>query len=274
MSTGNIGMRSRTVVQTFDVNWEDKNLVVEDGVLSPYVLFASERLTLSGSANIVGHVGTGSSSVSGANHVTQGYRVDTNVTDTLKMPRFPDLRNTNRSLSGNQTLSRHEDFARYNSITIGNQRKLTVNVGNEPRELQVGSFSIENHNNSILEIVGDGFLTIYVENDLDLTGRILPASSNLKVAFIVEGDVTIDARGNSEIRAFIFAPNSSINISGNTSLHGTLIARNINMGGASSAYIPLHISDVGPVFPDIGRIGEGPATLEDLLTDVSNVREQ
>ncbi|MCD8509086.1 MAG: hypothetical protein LRY73_03840 [Bacillus sp. (in: Bacteria)] len=284
-STGNIGSRSRTVIQTFDVNWEEKKFIEEDGVLSPYALFATESLTLGGNSTINGHVGTGASSITGEGRVSEGYRIDTSVTDTLKLPNFPTgMRENDRDLSGNQEIKVGglNDFdEKYNSITINNSQKLTVKVGSQSRALRVNNFTMNSSgaNVSRLEIDGTetGFLTIYVDGDLTLNGGVIEPilPNNLKVAFIVAGNATIDGnRNHDNIRAFIFAPESSITITGNTPIFGSLIAKRINMGGSTSAHIPLHVSQVGPVFPDIGKIGEGPATLEELLTDVSTAREQ
>lgn len=281
ISKGKIGDRTRTVVKTLDVTWHDKDLIIEDGVLSPYALFASESIYLGGSAEVTGNVGTGASTITGANRING--RVDYNVTDTLVLPDFPDdLEDKNISLTGNQLISFEDDgldFARYNSITINSNEKLTVNVGDEPRELQVGTFTMNSSgtNTSEIELVGTGSLTIFVEGDLILDGgKMTPVvSDRLRVAFIVAGNVTLSPNGShDDVRAFIFAPNSTINIRGNSAIIGSLIAKKIDMRGNTSSYIPLHLSDVGPVFSEVGRIGEGPATLDDLLPHVTPLQER
>ena len=216
---------------------------------------ASNSMTFNGESEINADVFIGPGSdpnlvVSNHNNVTGDISV---MPQTLKyeMPIFPDFGALNFMPSGNSfsnstmTLNPSD----YDQLHISEIRMdsgnntLTINTGDQDRELRVGRLELGGQNE--IKIIGDGKLTIYVDYDVDMKGGstinengdvnqlMLYYNGNQEVELY---DETLDFGGNTHFNGSFFADKANVRLRGTSGIQGNVITGgNVTMSGDASA---------------------------------------
>ncbi|MDZ7718731.1 MAG: hypothetical protein U5K72_07950 [Balneolaceae bacterium] len=136
-------------------------------------------------------------------------------------PQFPVNSSTSTYNSNNETLDFTGQGAMYNSFT---SRNTTINTGSEDTESKLYVKDLDLSKD--LQLNGDGHLSIYVENTLELgNGNINSSGESKNFTIYYKGTDDIDYTGNGTFRGLLFAGSSdvSIKIAGNPTFDGNLI---------------------------------------------------
>ena len=142
-----------------------------------------------------------------------------------EFPIFPEFPTNFTSFTGeiqNELYPSDYSGKYISELKLQGSSDLTIHTGDENQVLHLGSFDVQSSN---INIVGDGHLTIYVENLFDVKG-------NAKIN--ENGDVNqlkIYYRGNPEVDLY----DETLDFGGNTQINGTLVAdkASINMNGTA-----------------------------------------
>jgi len=124
-----------------------------------------------------------------------------------------------------------EDYdGRYiNSLSLQGNSDLVINTGDQDRILHVGELDIQSSN---ITILGDGKLTVYVENFLDLKGnaKINEAGDVNQLMLFYRGneevdlyDETLEFGGNTQFNGSLFAEKAKIRLNGTAGIQGNII---------------------------------------------------
>ncbi len=178
------------------------------------------------------------------------------------MPVFPDFSELN-FLPGSSVYSTSmtlnpEDYDQKHIpeilMTSGNNT-LTINTGNQDRELRVGKLELGGQNE--INVIGEGKLTIYVDYDIDMKGGssinengdvnklMLYYSGNQEVELY---DETLDFGGNTFFNGSFFADKANVRLRGTAGIQGNVITgSNVFMSGNASAISRVVFAPLGTV---------------------------
>jgi hypothetical protein len=160
-------------------------------------------------------------------------------------PEFPTGSPTVSSVYGDQVLQ-PSDYEGYYipEFHLGGNSTVTIHTGDQDRILHVGSFDIQS---GTVEIVGDGKLTLYIENIIDMGGNstvnkngdlnnlMMYYRGNEEVDLGEEDDVEFG--GNTLFNGSMFALQANIHLRGTAGVQGNIITggSNVTLRGNSSA---------------------------------------
>jgi len=156
------------------------------------------------------------------------------------MPNFPDFNelnflNTGESISDGRTLNPQDyDKKHIDSINLsGRPSTLTINTGDEDRELKVGFLELGGQNK--IEVIGEGKLSIYVDYKFEMKGgsEIITEDGNVKQIMVYykgnqdveisEYDETLQWAGNTLLNGSLFADKANIKFTGTAGVKGNVI---------------------------------------------------
>jgi hypothetical protein len=242
----------------------------------PTAVFAGERFELTGSARILGSAGTNSIAANSVilnswawpNSIEQKLYIgpggnpsqvvssvnNNSVGDAIEvlasardypMPDFPayppkNQFGSNIHLSGNSALTLYPaDFhGKYiPNIQIQSNTTLTINLGNNDLVLHVGDLDVSQGH---INLVGNGTLTVFVENEFSLGGSSsLNATGDVDQLFMFYGGTnSISLTGSTQFKGGIFAETASLAFGGSNSIFGHVITggASLTISGAAQAH--------------------------------------
>ena len=165
------------------------------------------------------------------------------------MPDFPDMPPSTPTGQSMRVTTWHEDQAQNSfhhtefdgmlveELAIQGNRTMTIDVGSQDRVLHVRNINIGQGN---LHIVGDGKLTIYVEDSFSLGGgshfNYSGEPENLMIYY--GGNSPINFGGNVRLNSNIFVDKADIEISNSNQIRGNIISGgdNIRISGDAGSY--------------------------------------
>ena len=232
-----------------------------EGILPPAtdMVFARDSLFLKGSSQIIGNAGTNAGKPGSVNfgwstgikgnlligpegdpkEVVKGDRPDPgeNVSGEItsfpsirkyaqpKFPEFPRLSDRGDIKAGWQSgdSSVIEESGAYDKIEV--TKELTVNVGEKDVEAVAGDLSVTGKGCIRVHRTGKGRLILYVKDELNLanSGRIHPEGSSDDVFLYYAGDKDLDFGGNTSMNGSLFAKEANLSLSGSGSLTGSAV---------------------------------------------------
>lgn len=273
-SEGNIGNQSRTVKQSFTINWHEGNN--GKAHLPPFAVFTSGKLSMI-NGKINGNIGTkntdkgsisfpsGNATVNGDIYVKDGNEsiVDMgnrniksaiNVLDSKwsipelpkfpKMPDYPSADQPELILDWNSNnhivIDRPQHF---NKISIQNALPVTFDIGNTDQEIIVDEFQ----SGGYIKVKGTGKLTIYITHEFSLTGDSkLNKNGNINQLNIFwKGSKPakhLSFQGDQSIRGSLYAENANLTFSGSGNVKGNLFTGGDKLtitGGSVDNYAQL-----------------------------------
>ncbi len=116
-----------------------------------------------------------------------------------------------------------------NEINLQGSNNLTIHTGDENRVLHVGRLDVQSSN---INVIGDGKLTIYVENFLDMKGnaKINENGDVNQLHLFYRGDPEVDLYdesldfgGNTQFNGSLYSEKASINMNGTAGIRGNII---------------------------------------------------
>lgn len=162
----------------------------------------------------------------------------------FEMPEFPQYPNfglvgQSVYLQGNSSHTLNtSDYDGYYipEISVESNTTLTINIGDSEQTMYVGNFNISQGE---VNIVGDGKLNLYVENDMTLGGSSsVNKNGDVNNLFMFYGGQnSLSFKGATEFNGGLFAENANVILGGSNSLKGTLITggSEVEIHGAANA---------------------------------------
>jgi len=236
-------------------------LLSSEGALPPVtnMVFARDSISLKGSSQIIGNVGTNAVKAGSVNfgwstgikgdlrigpegnpkEVVKGDRPDPgkNVSGEItsfpsgkkyalpKFPEFPSLSDRGSIRAGWQSGDPFviEESGAYDKIEVS--KELTVNVGEKDVEIVAGDLSVTGKGCLRVHRTGKGRLVLYVKDEMNLSngGRINPEGSSDDVLLYYAGDKDLDFGGNTLMNGSLFAKKANLSLSGSGSLTGSAV---------------------------------------------------
>jgi len=201
------------------------------------------------------------------------------------MPIFPDYSDLN-FLSGSSvynstmTLQPNDYEQKHISeilMTSGNNT-LTIDTGNQDREMRVGRLELGGQNQ--INVVGEGKLTIYVDYDVDMKGGSSINKegdvNNLMLYYKGNQDVelydeTLDFGGNTFFNGTFFADLATVRLQGTAGIQGNVITGgNIELSGDAEAISRVIYAPRGTVRTN-GNTGIRGSVISNEFTGDGNV---
>ncbi|MDG5767685.1 hypothetical protein QA596_09430 [Balneolales bacterium ANBcel1] len=154
---------------------------------------------------------------------------------THEMPPFPSMPNsvlTGRSLRVTTEAEQHTRSTfecsffhghRVEEVAVGENRSMTLNIGNQDCVLHTRDLNMTQGN---LNVVGDGTLTIYVENQFLLEGSstLNQSGDSDKVMIYYAGSSEIGFGGDIQMNSNLFVKDADISVGGSNQLRGNIIS--------------------------------------------------
>ncbi len=255
------------------------NNVVEDPPWEPdlpWALFVEEEIKLSGQAKIIGDAGSNTDKSKGivftsatkltgdlyigpeANinkTVNQGNKRDGNIDGTIEnlqeeisytLPAFPEFPadvdiasdiNIGMGESGKELNYSSFDGYYINKLTIKSNAVLKLNLGNDDRVLYLGTLDLKQGH---IEIIGDGSLTIYIENNFKMNGTssINNEGDQTKVFTYYGGSKELKLTGKTKYNGGVYIEDANLKIAGSGGIQGHIISggKKVKITGNGKAY--------------------------------------
>lgn len=151
------------------------------------------------------------------------------------------------------------------TVTPGAYRDLQAAGGGEVR-LSGGTYvfrSMKLTGGARLSFVGDQPVTIYVTEDLDLTGGTLWNTSQkpANMTFMLAKDADAKMTGGAQAYAVVYGPEADFRLQGGTDLFGAIVGREVDLRGGASIHYDIDLArNPSPVLGGGGSSGGGGAT--------------
>jgi hypothetical protein len=132
------------------------------------------------------------------------------------------------------------------STSIPSQGQLKIQ-GNMDYQLPAGTYHFDS-----ISISGNGKLTllgpvvIYVDGEVYIGGNGVATSGNKPINFMLyaTGEENIDIAGGGEFFGAVYAPASDVHYTGNSDLHGAVIAKTYQQSGSSELHYDEALKDI------------------------------
>lgn len=271
-SEGVIGKRARTVTREVKVNWHS-NQEADWQFPTDMAIFTNRTIDLNGNIEIDGNIGTNSSeaeiiNIKGNVFFKEGHYIfvppgseNTAVTDfekikdtisdiktrdqmKLLLPPFPDfpivsngfpyetVQNTNE-----YWLNLEENIA-LDQLVVPDNHTLVIDVGNANRAIVTNSVELSN---SHITIAGSGSLTVYVRDNVTMTGKstINQNGNQEKIIIYLKGTANetegknIKLTSDQQITGSVYAEDANVDFSGTGGFKGYLLTggKNVKITG-------------------------------------------
>jgi len=225
-------------------------------------------------ANVSGGIIT-SGNVSYPQYYNPNTPISTGVSNPFapsSFPQFPELTKTplpappsglpnNGSLTLPQNVSSYinsgtiSQSGSYSSISLSGGSNLTINTSNGTLTLFVNNFNITGGSNLIVQ--GSGTLILFV-NNFNISGGsniTSPSSSNIFMCSNSSGNISISGGAGLNGNLYVYAPNSSVSLSGSTQWTGGVVANSLSISGGVSlkpAFLPTQFQGNGSSVYSLG----------------------
>jgi len=134
---------------------------------------------------------------------------------------------------------------------IGVEKNGVINVENPTSDTQIGirNFDLRQGN---IELVNESnnHITFFVEEGLylDNSAKINPKPENGNISIVSKGDIYFE--GGSSVNGLIYAPYSTVHLTGGSEVEGAVIAEKIVLeGGSSITYNADYIGTIDNILP-------------------------
>lgn len=242
----------------------------------PWALFVEEEINLNGQAKIIGNAGantdkskgivlTSATKITGNLYIGPGANIDKtvsqgdkrngNINGTIEnlqeeiiytLPAYPEHPsnaevasdiNIDIAESGKElNYSSFEGFY-IDKLSIKSNAVLKLNLGNDDRVLYLGTLDLKQGH---IEVIGDGKLTIYIENDFKMSGTssINKEGEQIKVFTYYGGSKELKLTGKTLYNGGVYIEDANLKVAGSGGIQGHIISggKNVKITGNGKAY--------------------------------------
>jgi hypothetical protein len=143
----------------------------------------------------------------------------------------------------------------YSSISLSGGSNLTINTSNGTLTLFVNNFNISGGSNLIVQ--GSGALILFVNTFSISGGSNIKSSSDNKIFMCSNSSGNISISGGAGLNGnlYVYAPNSSVSLSGSTRWTGGVVANSLSISGGVSlkpAFLPTQFQGNGSSVYSLG----------------------
>ncbi len=144
----------------------------------------------------------------------------------------------------------------YSSINLSNGSNLTIDTSNGTLTLYVNDFEVTG--GSALNIKGNGALILFVNNFSIRGGSVINNSENNNIFILSNnpsGNIHVSGGANLNGNVYVYAPSSSVSLSGSTQWTGGVVAGSVSISGGVSlkpAFLPTQFQGSGSSIYSLG----------------------
>ncbi|WP_397539479.1 PilX N-terminal domain-containing pilus assembly protein [Rummeliibacillus pycnus] len=266
ISTGWIKQKHRTVAQMFTINFKDPD--PPNNSISEYAVHVKNGITVKGSANIYPKpISVATESTPSAVNIQDKFSDQVNAKTNQPFPKEPlsTLKNNFNSFS-NLPMSDNSTYKCTNNTinkiclntaniklnSLNNDGNLIIDTGDDS-DKQIFLNQLDNKGNIIIN--GAKKLTIYVKSLINIGTIKYNNNTNSNLSIYYNGNESnpdnLKLTGNEKIYGKFYAPNTNINLRGNGSVFGSIIANSFDARGNSSVSFTLENQNINVIINNL-----------------------